>query len=314
MSHRGWYLGKSNGEQDTSQASQETENLNTERDSTNKAAPRPLIDRAITAAISTPHDALLAELHGQRPDVTTSAKLDTDFSALSVIPSLGSLERPAASPGRSNTASPAGSPEPLYDPVTGALAYIVPSAHDADSSPFEQAKDELWSQLGRIRELQSEVAIMHTNMEGIGAGNSRKPKRSATRTHSDTIVGEDWPDPAEVEQEQSKARDVEFASLSQVFEGRHAAIGKIMDKLDELSKSLTSFHALPTPAMIYTSRNNTKDTGTIYSIPSPTLTSPASPGTLSPNGGSPTVPQNINTLQAKLAELEMPRAESPESA
>ena len=42
---------------------------------------------------------------------------------------------------------------------------------------------------------------------------------------------EEWPELAEVEQEQNKARDAEFASLSQAFEERHAAIGKIMDKV-----------------------------------------------------------------------------------
>lgn len=205
-----------------------------------KFSPRPVIDRAITAAISTPHDAVLAELQGQRQDLNTSAKIDANSSVLPTIPSLGSLERgpgaPSPSQGlRSAAATPNGSPEPIYDPFTGTLAYVLPaqSPNDVDSSHFEQAKDELWSQLGRIRELQSEIAVMHVQMEGVGQSDSR-PKKGQGRTHSDTIVGEEWPDPEQIEQEQKKARDAEFESLAKAFEGRHTAIGKIMNKARSL--------------------------------------------------------------------------------
>ncbi|KAI0686810.1 hypothetical protein BC835DRAFT_433354 [Cytidiella melzeri] len=312
MLPRAWLAGKSSDDHDSSQPLQASESVSDGRGKSSKLHPRrpTIVDRAITAAISTPHDSLLAELHGQRPDINTSAKIDADLSVLPTIPSVGSLERPGASPGpgvRSSTASPNTSPEPVYDPFSGGLAYILPGPHERDSPPFEQAKDELWSQLGRIRELQSEIATMHTNMEGVGAGDSRKTKRAPTRAHSDTIVGEEWPDLAEIEQEQNKARDTEFASLSQAFDGRHTAIGKIMDKLDELSKTLSAFHALPTPSMAFTSRNNT---GTMYSNPSPSPTSPASP----PMGSSPVSHHNVpNTLQAVIEKLEIPRAESPES-
>ena len=232
MLPRDWLPGKSSEGRQSSQEPQERKGNPDSQEKSNKTTPRPTIDRAITAAVSTPHDVVLAELQGQRPDINTSAKIDAELPA--TMPSVGSLERHGASPGpgiRSGTASPNASPEPIYDPFTGSLAFVFPSSHDRDSSPFEQAKDELWSQLGRIRELQSEIAIMHTQMEGVGVSDTRKPKRGPARTHSDTIGVEEWPELAEVEQEQNKARDAEFASLSQAFEERHSAIGKIMDKV-----------------------------------------------------------------------------------
>lgn len=207
-------------------------------DNPQKSPFRPAVDRAITAALSTPHDAVLAELQGQRPDVITSARIDAESLALPTIPSLGSLEH-APSPvqgasARSAVATPTnGSPEPLYDPFSGTLAYILPqqSANEAESSHFELAKDELWCQLGRIRELQSEIAGMHVQMEGVGQSEGRNPKKGQSRAHSDTIMGDEWPDADQIEQELHKARDVEFDGLAKAFEGRHAAIGKIMNKV-----------------------------------------------------------------------------------
>lgn len=234
MLPREWLPVKASNKHNDSQPPQPSKEGPVAPERSSKADRRPSLDRAITAAVSNPHDAVLAELQGQRPDVDTSAKIDADSSAALAIPSVGSLEHPGASPGpgaRSATASPNAIPEPIYDPFTGGLAYIFPPSQDHDSSPFEQAKDELWSQLSRIRELQSEIANMHTQMEGVGVGDARKPKRGPQRTHSDTIVGDEWPDLAEVEHEQNKARDAEFASMAQAFEGRHAAIGKIMDKV-----------------------------------------------------------------------------------
>ncbi|KAI0095045.1 hypothetical protein BDY19DRAFT_62501 [Irpex rosettiformis] len=316
MLPRDWLPGKADSERQDSKKPRERKESNSIQDKSSKTNPRPAVDRAMSAAVPTPHDSVLAELQGQRPNVDTTAKIDAEPPALPTVPSVGSLEHHEASLGpdaRSGTASPNASPEPIYDPFTGGLAFVFPSSHDRDSSPFEQAKDELWSQLGRIRELQSEIATMHTQMEGVGVSDTRKPKRGPARTHSDTIGGEEWPELAEVEQEQNKVRDAEFANLSQAFEGRHTAIGKIMDKLDELSKTLTAFHALPTPAMVFTSRQNTKETGTLYSNPSPTLSSPVSPSTISPTSGSPVVPPNVpNTLQAVVEKLEIPRGDSPE--
>lgn len=327
-----------------------SQNATATQDNTQKSSsgfrPAQAVDRAITARLSTPHDAVLAGLQGQRPDVNTSAKVDAESVALPTIPSLGSLERVPGAPSpvqgasaRSAVATPTnGSPEPIYDPFSGTLAYIIPpqTPNDAESSHFEQTKDELWGQLGRIRELQSEIAGMHVQMEGVGQSDGRNPKKGQTRAHSDTIMGDEWPDADQIEQELHKARDVEFEGLAKAFEGRHAAIGKIMNKvcilsaylavhitqrrdnqLDDLSKTLTAFHALPTPAMVFPARNPTKDSSTpMFSNPSPTLTSPSSPSPMSPIDGSPTFTSAAvpYTLQTELAKIDIPGTDSPESS
>ncbi|KAI0639668.1 hypothetical protein C8Q77DRAFT_1152630 [Trametes polyzona] len=249
-----------------------------------------------TAALATPHDAALADLQGPRTTQLSPspqprpADLSASASAravtapkLSAIPSVGSHERsertPSPSPGgaRSTASSPGTTQEALYDPFSGSLVGVmVPRKHDKDhdrdrdaaAEQFEQTREELWSRLASIRELQSAVASMHVQMEGTGLNDVRSAKRAAGvagRVHSDTIhVGDDWDEPdgaADAAEERLKrARDAEFNDLTETFKGRRKAIDDIMGKLGELSEALTTFHALPTPTMDFTtSRNNTKD-------------------------------------------------------
>ncbi|KAI0931853.1 hypothetical protein AcW2_000638 [Taiwanofungus camphoratus] len=257
---------------------------------------RPSMERAVTAALSTPHDAVLAELHGHNLGVNTATKTDTPPEAqkLNLVASATSLEHseqtasPSAQAIRSAASSPTSAQEPLYDPYSGNLVGVMMSPTTTDRHPgpdypgtqFDRTKDELWSHLTRIRELQNEIAGMHVQMEGIGAGEARGAKRPAAgvgRVHSDTIhAGEDWEDPGEAEEQRKAARDLEFANLAESFKGRRAAIDGIMSKLDDLSKSLTTFHALPTPVMDFTnSRSNTKDSvGTSPDLNSPTASAP----------------------------------------
>ncbi|KAL1697404.1 hypothetical protein GGG16DRAFT_83923 [Schizophyllum commune] len=63
---------------------------------------------------------------------------------------------------------------------------------------------------------------------------------------------------------EARAREIEFASLAQQFNGRRDAIAGIMGQLDELSKALTEFHALQVPKIEFppSSRNG--------SLPAPT--------------------------------------------
>lgn len=268
----------------------------------------------MTAALSTPHDAVLAELHGHNLGVNTATKTDTPPEAqkLNLVASATSLEHseqtasPSAQAIWSAASSPTSAQEPLYDPYSGNLVGVMMSPTTTDRHPepdypgtqFDRTKDELWSHLTRIRELQNEIAGMHVQMEGIGAGEARGAKRPAAgvgRVHSDTIhAGEDWEDPGEAEEQRKAARDLEFANLAESFKGRRAAIDGIMSKvsrnvlsrylmvseatlqLDDLSKSLTTFHALPTPVMDFTnSRSNTKDSvGTLPDLNSPTTSAP----------------------------------------
>ncbi|KAI0721383.1 hypothetical protein C8T65DRAFT_566202 [Cerioporus squamosus] len=254
--------------------------------------------RPVTAALATPHDAVLADLQRTR-EGTSHPKLDGSPAApkLSVVPSVASTDRGidrTASPSggaRSAASTPGASHEPLLDPFSGNLAGImVPKRTSEREQQFDQRRDELWSGLATIRELQSEVASMHVQMEGIGLNDVRGGKRAtgvAGRVHSDPIpAADEWDEPDgaadAVEEQRKRARDAEFTNLAETFKGRREAIDAIMNKLGELSDSLTQFHALHTPVMDFgTSRNNTKDSMPV----SPDLvnaTSPSSAASPSP--------------------------------
>ena len=96
---------------------------------------------------------------------------------------------------------------------------------DAD---FDHTRDELWAHLARIRELQSEIAGMHLQMEGIGSSDARSARRAAGATRRPT---EEWDDPGEAEEQRKAARDAEFATLAETFRGRRVAIDGIMNKV-----------------------------------------------------------------------------------
>ncbi|KAI0756743.1 hypothetical protein C8Q80DRAFT_53291 [Daedaleopsis nitida] len=262
----------------------------------------PTSPAPLTAPLTTPHDAVLADLHGHHhhhvPREATSLPNSENqlrpTPRLSVIPSVGSLERsdrtPSPSQGpRSTTSTPGVPHEPLLDPFSGNLAGLMEPKKDnepgATPSQFDRRRDELWSGLATIRELQSEVAGMHVQMEGIGLNDVRGGKRAAGavgRAHSETIpVVEEWDEPdgaeAAAEEQRKKARDVEFTNLAETFKGRREAIDAIMNKLGDLSDSLTRFHALHTPVMDFApGRNNTKDPMPV----SPDLANATSPSTV----------------------------------
>ncbi|EKM48511.1 uncharacterized protein PHACADRAFT_33847 [Phanerochaete carnosa HHB-10118-sp] len=189
-------------------------------------------ERAVTAALSTPHDAVLAELQGRTPKVGSS-----QLSGPAVMSS-ASPERAqdaGASPTQTSPLTEA-SPEPVYDPFSGGLAYVLPprTPPDGDAGEFGQSTDELWAQLSRIRELQSEIAGMHVQMEGMGAADGRVLRKAHARTPTDNVHSGEWPDPAEEEEDRKRERDTQFANLTQAFEGRHASIDNIMNKVGAL--------------------------------------------------------------------------------
>lgn len=238
---------------------------------------RPSYYRAITAPMSTPHDAVLSELNrapkstgatGEQRSQTmpgsSAPPINRDVSAAaSDRPGEdASTQDPGSAQGlRSAATTPAPAPsssgaEHIYDPftgtVTGILYPLVPErdppatamVDSADSTRrwkkdsllFDTAKDDLWSQLARIRDLQSEIAGMHVHMEGIGTsdggrgGQKRQP--GPTRMRTDTIgVTDEWVDAEQEAKAREKARDAEFTKLTESFEGRRAAIDDIMGKV-----------------------------------------------------------------------------------
>lgn len=204
----------------------------------------------VTAPLATPHDAVLAELQGTRRDGGSHSvcKVDTSRHAprLSVIPSVGALEKtaiPSAGLSRSATSTPGTAHDQLFDPFSGNVAGIMVPKKDTTerdaASQFDQRRDELWARLSSIRELQSQVAGLHVQMEGIGLNDMRGGKRAAgvgARMHTDTIpvVGEwDESDGAAdaVEEQRKRARDAEFTNLAETFKGRREAVDAIMNKV-----------------------------------------------------------------------------------
>lgn len=108
---------------------------------------------------------------------------------------------------------------------------INPKEDHADTG-FEQTKDELWSHLARIRDLQIEIAGMHSHMEGMSANDASKHKRStpSSGVHTDTIGAAEWEERVS-QQRKKNARDAEFTNLAEIFEGRKTAISGIMNKV-----------------------------------------------------------------------------------
>ncbi|KDQ63201.1 hypothetical protein JAAARDRAFT_370757 [Jaapia argillacea MUCL 33604] len=188
----------------------------------------------------------------------------------------------------------------IYDPFTGApIGDLRPLPSTSLSDPPESSREDLWSHLASIRLLESQIATMHVQMEGIGLNDPAKAglnKAGKKRVVAERIVSttmrlkdresvwdtEGEPDTeGEDEENKKRDRDEEFEKLADRFTGRKEAIDGIMNKLDELSQALTAFHALEPPTMdLFTnSRNNTNQTErtTSPSIPQLATTSQSMP-------------------------------------
>ena len=269
---------------------------------------------------STPHDAILADLHAS-PDRVASPE-STDVNLITPTPSLHPYQ-----PSRLS------SPDLLLDPFNGtSLGTLIPHAQDSEVQPDYHSQTNLsspevgpsqnantaipselvWSHLTNIMDLQSQISRKHLEMEsigqvdvknkkhvfshkptlsnasttGIGSGAKRTvpenlsiPPGSNTRERAlstaSTISfsgGDPEGDEANVdvpseEAEKNKAREEEFASLAQQFEGRKEAINDIMGKvcqlsflnpclfqrsnyqLDDLFNVLSEFHSLQAPSL-----------------------------------------------------------------
>ncbi|KAH7917714.1 hypothetical protein BV22DRAFT_1135181 [Leucogyrophana mollusca] len=251
----------------------------------------------------TPHDAILAELHGRlapsadpvdpsRADTHSGVTYDPTSSAIDT-----SLFTSESVPAQTLPA------EVLHDPSTGqrlgSFVPVVSSGGEIFGAPARgrTGGDELWSHLSRILDLQSEIAGMHVAMEGVGTRSGRArsgstvPEREKSkpmtgtarnpRRRGGTLGGEDDEDEGDGDGDseyedsgpEKRKREEEFAQLSERFAERKDAIGSIMNKLDDLSVALKTFHALPTPTVDLTqgssSRSNTvsSDTSALSSSP-----------------------------------------------
>ncbi|KAN0133188.1 hypothetical protein V8E53_008912 [Lactarius tabidus] len=212
-----------------------------------------------TAALSTPHDAVLADLQGHHPDHDPSTHIDpTPSTSVLGMPSLDTLPAATSEAPGSVVSSSSPHPESLHDPFTGGLIGVL-----TRTSSAKQTGEELWAHLARIRALQAEVAGLHVTMEGIGLGEPAVPRLRSTTPRA---VGERLTDNEDSDgdggSEVEERRALEFERAERRFDGRREEIEQIMTKLDELSQALAAFHALDTPGVNFTaaSRSTTMST------------------------------------------------------
>ncbi|KAF7972202.1 hypothetical protein HWV62_18688 [Athelia sp. TMB] len=210
-------------------------------------------------SFSTPHDAILADLHGyNRVSSAEPSSIAPRSDALN-------LPTPQLTNPYSNALFSAQSPtsERLLDPFTGAHIGDQLDEDELDENSNSKMEEDMWSHLSQILKLQSVIAEKHVKMEGIGLkkpGASRgKSKGPGVPRRSSTNIGKRWEQGADVDDEadeeaQRKSElEAEFAGLGDKFTWRKDAIDGIMKNLEELSSAVTTFHALRTPTIKFPS-------------------------------------------------------------
>ena len=233
---------------------------------------------------STPHDAILADLHASPDRLTSPESTDVNI-VVTPTPSLHPYQ-----PSRLSSS------DLLLDPFNGtSLGTLIPHAQDSEVQPEHHSQTNLsspevdpsqnanmtiqselvWSHLTNIMDLQSQISKKHLEMESIGQVDVKNKKHAfshkttlsnasttglgsgAKRTVPENLSipgsitreralstastisssgGDPEGDEANVdvpseEAEKNKAREEEFASLAQQFEGRKEAINDIMGKV-----------------------------------------------------------------------------------
>lgn len=194
---------------------------------------RPSLERGVTTAVSTPHDVVLAELFSHRPGTGVDRP-----EAVPEVPEVASRRNEAGTSHRSQSPSRT----PLHDPFAGSLIGLS-IQDDGDHAQngganSEAKKEDLWSHMANVREIQTQIANMHVAMENIGLGH-QADQLSADRVHSagaseGTSEGDKWEDAVEGEDDEMKekdAREQEFAKLANKFHGRKEATENIMTKV-----------------------------------------------------------------------------------
>lgn len=201
-----------------------------------------------TTALNTPHDAVLAELHGHPTGHELSSGIDATPPSTSaiVMQSIDTLPPATSDTPDSIATSTLPPPESLHDPFTGMTVGIL---SPTSSTKNNTSSEELWAHLSRIRSLQADVARLHLTMEGIGLGDSDTPHLRSTTPRP---VGERLEDDENIDGDggggvAEKRREREFERSEQRFDRRKEEIGQIMSKLDEVSQALAAFHSLDTP-------------------------------------------------------------------
>ncbi|KAJ7597494.1 hypothetical protein C8J56DRAFT_920215 [Mycena floridula] len=215
--------------------------------------PREASGIALANALSTPHDAVLEQFNHELPEGG-----DPDKAPRPRLVFHGVINRPKATdyikdPFDGSNMGTLIKPDPMAHPE----AHITPT-------PAAEKNEELWKSLASVLDLQSQIANMHANMEGIGsrtgdnAKGKLKAKAPARRLWNQSEIGGEEDEGVDVkefgeEEKQNREREEEFARLADQFEGRKEGIQDIMFKLDGLSKALTEFHSLKAPKIEFSS-------------------------------------------------------------
>lgn len=187
-----------------------------------------------TTALNTPHDAVLAELHGHPTGHDLPARTDATPSTSAIgMQSIDTLPPAASDTPGSIATSTSPPPELFHDPFTGVTVGLL---SPISSSKNNSSSEELWAHLSRIRSLQADVARLHLTMEGIGLGDpdtshlrSTTPRPVGERLEDDENIDGDGGGGGGVEAEKRRAR--EFERSEQRFDRRKEEIGQIMSKV-----------------------------------------------------------------------------------
>lgn len=156
----------------------------------------PSISFPTTDTVLSPHDAAVEDIVGKLQDL-----------------------RGAALPEEDNCAQEADALEPLpknvYDTFDGQPIGLL------HTGQLGKAKSEIWDHLARVRDLQSDIARMHAQMEGLG--DSERGASSKQVSNDDGGLNPE---------EQAKAAQfAEFARLTRRFSDRKDAVESIMLKV-----------------------------------------------------------------------------------
>lgn len=155
------------------------------------------IRRTVTSLELNTHDLALAELRGRLRGLKVSNQNTFKKSVSTSNDDHDTTDDPNTNNG-----------ENVYDTFTGA---------HIGTFDQESLQDDMWTHLAKIRQLQSEIATMHLQMEGLGSG--ARPDK----------VAEDGE--AENAEEAKTAKEQAFSQLENRFSGKRDAVNAIMVKV-----------------------------------------------------------------------------------
>jgi len=264
--------------------------------------PRSSLDnpKASQPVFKTPHDAIIAQLQtplsselnknevGKSVDGLEDDRYPTSASvaASQSRVDLGLSPSPSLYTGATNLntrpipnqplpGQPSHRVDLLQDPFDGssqgilfpqAGAGLQDNAHHApriNSASVAAASEQTWANLSKVLDLQVQIAKMHIDMEGLGAGDGRKKTkgklgrgssfreadrrvyhavpslRARAMSNASTIgtaadekeVDEEEVGVTDEETQKNRAREEEFAKLANHLEGKKESINEIMNKV-----------------------------------------------------------------------------------